>query len=66
MIIVDVNKSGNIENSLKILKNKFIKTKTIKELNERKTFTKKSVKRRDEIKKARYIQSLKNNANSSN
>lgn len=56
MIIVKVEGNTNIEKALKILKRKFDKTKTLKELRERKEFKKKSVKRRDEIKKATYIQ----------
>lgn len=45
-----------IEKSLKILKIKWNKTKVMKELKERKEFTKKSVKRRAEITRAAYIQ----------
>jgi len=49
----------SIDAALKKYKSKFIKIGVIKELNERKTFQKKSVKRREQIKKARYIQKLK-------
>jgi ribosomal protein S21 len=56
MIIVELNGKMSIDSALKTLKNKFIKTKTPKELNERKTFTKKSEKRRAVIKKAMYTQ----------
>ena len=59
MIIINLNGKTNIESALKTLKSKFIKTKMPKELNERKSFTKKSVKRRDVVKKAKYIQNLK-------
>lgn len=45
-----------IEKALKTLKRKWDKTKAMKELRERKEFKKKSVKRRDEIKRAAYIQ----------
>ncbi len=51
-------KKGNINQALKNLKNKVFKTKMINDLRERKEFTKKSVKRRAEIDKAKYIQSL--------
>lgn len=51
-------KKGNINQALKNLKNKVFKTKMLNDLRERKEFTKKSVKRRSEINKAKYIQSL--------
>lgn len=50
------SKDGNIEKALKILKRKVIKTKQNSKLNERKQFTKKGVKRRAEIGKAKYVQ----------
>lgn len=56
MLIVKVEGNMTIEKALKTLKRKWDKTKTIKELRERKEFKKKSVKRRDEIKRAAYIQ----------
>ncbi len=59
MLIVEIKDGINIDRALKILKNKFIKTKLMKELKERQAFVKKSVKKREVIKKAKYIQSLK-------
>ena len=59
MIIIDLNKEKNIETALKKLKYKFSWTK--KELLENKEFEKKSVARRQEINKAKYIQKLKDN-----
>ena len=56
MIIVELNGKTSIDSALKTLKNKFIKCKITKELNERKTFTKKSDSRRAEIKKAKYLE----------
>jgi small subunit ribosomal protein S21 len=56
MLIVEVNEKQPIERALKVLKRKWDKTKTMKELRERKEFKKRSVKRRDEIKRAAYIQ----------
>jgi ribosomal protein S21 len=44
MLIVNVN--GNIEKGLKELKSKIIKTQQTKKLNERKTYTNKSVDKR--------------------
>lgn len=59
MIIVPIKEGENIERALKKFKRKFEKTGTVRELRSRKTFVKKSVKRRDEINKAIYIQSLR-------
>ena len=56
MIIVEVSNKLPLERALKSLKRKFDNTKTIKNLRDKKQFTKKSVKRRDEIKKAIYKQ----------
>jgi small subunit ribosomal protein S21 len=58
MLIVNVDKRG-IEKSLKELKSKVIKTKQNKKLFEMKEFVKKSVKKRQQIQKASYIQKLK-------
>ncbi|MDR0691429.1 MAG: 30S ribosomal protein S21 [Prevotellaceae bacterium] len=58
MIIVPVKEGENIERALKKFKRKFEKTGVIRELRNRKTFVKKSVVRRDEIKKAIYRQHL--------
>jgi small subunit ribosomal protein S21 len=55
MLLVNVE-GTTIEKALKTLKRKWDKTKAMKELRDRKEFTKKSVKRRAEIKKAAYIQ----------
>jgi small subunit ribosomal protein S21 len=56
MIIVEVSNKLPLERALKSLKRKFDNTKTIKKLRDKKQFTKKSVKRREEIKKAIYKQ----------
>ena len=56
MLIVEVNSKQSIEKALKVLKRKWDKNKTMKELRERKEFKKKSVKKRDELKRAAYIQ----------
>lgn len=58
MLIVQVN-NKNIEKSLKELKGKVIKTRMMTELSSRKEFEKKSVKKRQEIKKAAHIQKLR-------
>jgi|688.fasta_scaffold669102_2 small subunit ribosomal protein S21 len=56
MLIVKV-KNQNIEKALKELKSKVIKVKQVKELTKRKYFSKKSDVRREEKKKAVYLQS---------
>lgn len=55
MLIVEVKGSENLEKCLKKLKRKFDSTKIVKELRDRKQYTKKSEKRRAEILKAIYI-----------
>lgn len=58
MIIVPIKEGENIERALKKFKRKFEKTGIIRELRSRKTFVKKSVKKREEVKKAIYVQAL--------
>lgn len=60
MIIVEIKGKTSLDSALKTLKNKFIKSKTVKELNERKTFTKKSDEKRAELRKAKYIEKIRN------
>ena len=62
MIIVNIKSGDNIERALKTLKSKVIKTKQIKNLRDRQQFTKKSVEKRDEFRKASYVQTLRTNA----
>ena len=59
MIIVKVKDQNSIDRALKILKNKTVKTGMIKELRRRQEFVKPSVKRREELRKAIYIQQLR-------
>ncbi len=58
MIIVPVKEGENIERALKKFKRKFEKTGVVKELRSRQAFHKPSVVRREEIKKAIYVQGL--------
>ncbi len=58
MIIIPVKEGENIERALKRFKRKFEKTGVIKELRERKMFTKPSVVKRTMVKKAIYVQGL--------
>jgi small subunit ribosomal protein S21 len=61
MIIVPVKEGENIDRSLKKFKRKFEKTGVIRELRARQAFVKPSVRRREEIKKAIYVQQLQQN-----
>ena len=51
MLKIEVKK-GNLERAIKAMRYKIKRTKLIKELRERKTFTKKSQKRRLQLEKA--------------
>jgi small subunit ribosomal protein S21 len=53
MLIVKV-KNGGVEKALKELKSKVIKTRQNSHLNERKEYTKKSVKKRQILNKVKY------------
>lgn len=55
MIIINV--SNSIEQALKQYKNKHSKIGVVKELRERQTYTKPSIKRRTELLKAKYVES---------
>jgi len=54
-----VKEGENIDRALKRFKRKFDKTGTMRQLRTRQQFTKPSVRRRTEIQKAQYIQSLR-------
>jgi small subunit ribosomal protein S21 len=58
MIVVPLKEGENIERALKKFKRKFEKTGVVKELRNRQAFSKPSVDRREQIKKAIYIQKL--------
>ena len=60
MLIVKLDKNTSIEKALKQLKNKVVKTRQNNELNNRKTFVKKSTVRKNQISKAIYVQKMKN------
>lgn len=59
MLIVKLKEGENIERALKRFKRKFNQTQMTKQLREREQFTKPSVKRRQELLKAKYIQKLR-------
>ncbi len=58
MLIIPVKEGESIERALKKYKKKFEKTGQIKELRERKRFTKPSVANREERLKAIYKQKM--------
>ena len=58
MIIVPLKEGENIERALKKFKRKFEKTGIVKELRDRQSFTKPSVRNRAQRIKAVYKQSL--------
>ena len=63
MLIIPVKDGENIDRALKRFKRKFDRTKTMRNLRERKQFTKPSVTRRREVQKAAYIQGLRDQEN---
>jgi len=63
MLIVNVDNKTPIEKALKLFKTKVIKTKLMTELKNRKEFTKKSVKNRNQVSKAIYLQKYKREDN---
>ncbi len=63
MLVVQVKEGENIERALKRYKRKFDRTKTLKQLRNRKTFLKPSVLNRAQNQKAKYIQSLRDKEN---
>ena len=60
MITVNVKENESIDKALKRFKKKFEKAGVIRELRSRNFYEKKSVARRDEIIKAKYIQQIRN------
>ncbi len=58
MIIVPIKEGDNIERALKKFKRKFEKTGVIRELRERQAYKKPSIKNREMMQKAVYIQQL--------
>jgi small subunit ribosomal protein S21 len=58
MLIIDSKDCESIDKALKKYKRKFEKAHILIQLRERQTFTKKSIERRTEVKKAVYKQKL--------
>lgn len=58
MLIINLKENDTIDKALKKYKKKFEKTGVVKELRERQQFIKPSVKRRKQLIKARYKETL--------
>ena len=63
MLIIPIKVGENIDRVLKRYKRKFDKTGRMKQLRGRQAYTKPSVRRRAEIQKAQYIQTLRDKEN---
>ena len=63
MLIVNVKENESIDRALKRFKKRFEKTRVLKELRTRTHYTKPSIRRRDELIKARYIQKIRDDEN---
>ncbi|MEM7163489.1 MAG: 30S ribosomal protein S21 [Bacteroidota bacterium] len=59
MLIIPVKEGENIDRALKKFKKKFERTGVMKELRRRQQYTKPSVERREELKKAKYSNQIK-------
>ena len=59
MLIIPVKEGENIERAIKKYKKKFEKTKVMRELRDRKEFTKPSVSKRQEKIRAAYKQRMR-------
>ncbi|RPD98524.1 30S ribosomal protein S21 [Aureibaculum marinum] len=59
MLIIPVKDGENIDRALKRFKRKFDRTKTMKQLRDRKHFTKPSIEKRAQLQKAQYVQNLR-------
>jgi len=59
MLIIEIKKGESLDRALKRYKYKVIKTKQLEQVRKKQEFVKKSVKKRDQLKKAKYIQYLK-------
>lgn len=58
MLIIPVGDGENIDKALKRYKRKFESVKMIRQLRAREQYTKPSVKRRVELKKAQYVETF--------
>lgn len=59
MLIIPVKEGESIDRALKRFKRKFDRTKMMRQIRDRKQFTKPSITRRQQVLKAKYIQHLR-------
>jgi small subunit ribosomal protein S21 len=59
MLIIDTRESESLDRALKKYKKKFEKAGILRELRARQSFTKKSIRRRSEVLKAAYVQTMR-------
>ncbi len=62
MIIIPIKEGENIERALKKFKRKFEKTGVIRELRSRQAYKKPSVKNRETLEHAKYVQQMQANS----
>ena len=60
MLVINIKENESIDKALKRFKKKFEKTGVLRELRSRTAFEKPSVRRRNEIIHATYVQQLRN------
>ncbi|MBT7655262.1 MAG: 30S ribosomal protein S21 [Flavobacteriales bacterium] len=63
MLIIPIKEGENIDRALKRFKRKFDRTGAMRQLRSRKQFAKPSVRNRDKLIKAQYIQKLRDQEN---
>ena len=63
MLIIPIKEGENIDRALKRFKRKFDRTGGMRQLRSRKQFTKPSVRNRDKMIKAQYIQKQRDKEN---
>ena len=63
MLIIPIKEGENIDRALKRFKRKFDRTGAMRQLRSRKHFAKPSVRNRDKLIKAQYIQKLRDQEN---
>lgn len=61
MIVIKIEKGESLDKALKRYKYKVIKTKQIEQLRERQEYVKNTTKKREKMKKAKYVQKMQQN-----
>ena len=61
MLLIQIKENESIDKALKRFKKKFEKTGVLKELRSRSAFEEKSVKRRQQVIHASYVQKMREN-----